>query len=226
MDHLDRVRTPEELLNDLAKAFEFPPVAIRDYRRGRLPVAQVRPLLIQLVQPLWKSAAFTLVPLFGSAYIASASRHCSVAEGLLIVFGVFLHPRDFAELSGWFRTILYFAIALTLLGFGIVQALKIPTHLLFDVLGGSVQWVEGRVNSREEEKHLGERNEETFYYFEMKDRTFPVSRAAFKALDSGGCYKLYFLPRSRVLVAVEPSTLAAAEKESVPTSPTVHTDAA
>ncbi len=208
MDHVDWVRSPEELFTDLAKALDFSPRMIYHYRKGRLPLSQSKVLLKRILKPLGESAAFTLGPLFLAAYYTSMSSDVSLSDGLLQVFGFFRRPWEYAEIHGWLRTILGIKAALASLGAGVYYATKIPIDLAFDILAGRVKCVEGRVNAREEEKRLpGRRDETPFYYFEMKDRAFEVSREAFRAIDPGGSYRMYYGPRSQVLVAMEPSNL-------------------
>lgn len=216
MDDFDQVRSAEQIAFDLAKALQFSITDLPSYRKGIVPVVGCPTLLRKVVEPLLKSAAVTLLPLFSAAYYTSSSRHCSVSEGLLIVFGSIGHVQQVAETDGWFRTVLYFVAGLVLLGLGAYFATRIPLDLLADILGKRVKMIEGRVSAREEETHVpGKRDEVIVYHFDMKDRTFDVPRPAFQALDSGGSYRVYYLPRSRALVAMEPSVLAkeAEEKE-------------
>ncbi|HLJ51596.1 MAG TPA: hypothetical protein VKU01_36570 [Bryobacteraceae bacterium] len=208
MDHIDWVRSPEELFSDLAKALEFRPSLIYQYRKGRLPMSQTRVLLKRILKPLAESAAFTLGPLFLAAYYTAMSSNISLSDGLLQVFGFFMRPWEYAEIHGWLRTVLGIKAALASLGAGVYYATKIPIDLAFDIMAGRVKCSEGRVTVREEEKRLpGRRDESPFYYFEMKERSFEVSREAFRAIDPGGSYRVYYGPRSQVLVAMEPSNL-------------------
>jgi hypothetical protein len=117
--------------------------------------------------------------------------------------------KNFAEEHGWFRTVLYGVGALGLLGLGAYYASRIPIDVFADILEKRVRMSEGRVMAREEEKLVrGKRDDITIYYFEMKERTFQVSRQTFLALDAGGLYRVYYLPRSMRLVAIEPRVLA------------------
>jgi hypothetical protein len=216
MDDFDQVRSAEQIAFDLAKALQFSIGDLSSYRKGIVPVGGCPTLLRKVVEPLVKSAAVTLLPLFLVAYYSSSSRHCSLSEGLLSVFGSIGHIQQLAETDGWFRTVLYVVSGLVLLGLGVYYATRIPLDLLGDILGKRVRMVEGRVSAREEETQVrGKRDEVIVYHFDMKDRTFDVPRPAFQALDSGGCYRVYYLPRSRALIAMEPSVLAkeAEEKE-------------
>lgn len=220
-DH-ETVRSAEQVAFDLGKALNFSISDMPLYRKGILPAACCQPLLHSAVQPLLKSAGFTLLPLFVAAMITSSSRHCSLSDGLLYIFSIVFQFKDFANENGWFKTGLYLAGALTLLGFGIYFATRIPLDMLADVVAKRVRMSEGRVTAREEEK-ITSRDDITLYYFEMKEHKFQVSRATFVALDSGGLYRVYYLPRSHRLAAIEPAVLAkeAEEKEKRLSAPSV-----
>jgi len=219
MDY-DGVRSPEQVLRDLAGGLGFSVNCMAQFRKGRLPAMHVQPLMKKVLRPAMRCAALTIVPLLLLAYAVTASSQASVSEGLHVVYARIMNPKELAEAIGWFRVVLYFAGGLAMLILGIVQATKIPMDLLADVIAGRVAYVEGRITGREVDKNLGQRAEVTLYYFDMKDRTFEVSREAFRAIDSGGSYRAYFTPRGRMLVAVEPSVLAReAEQEQKATQP-------
>jgi hypothetical protein len=222
MDHSDTVPSPEQLGFDLARALQFSITDLRAFRKGILPATSCQVLFGKVLNPFLRSAALTLLPLFGVAFFISSSRHCSISEGLLIFFSTIGHVRELAETEGWFRTVLYFLAGLALLGIGAYHATRIPLDLLADILNKRVRSIDGRVTAREEEKQVGKKRDDVInYYFEMKQCTFPVNRRAFLALDSGGAYRVYYLPKSRTLVAIEPSVLAreAEEKDQVKDRP-------
>jgi hypothetical protein len=210
-DH-DTVRSAEQIAFDLGKALQFSVSDLPLFRRGILPASRCQPLFEDILRPLFMSAAFTLGPLFAVAIWVSFARHSSVSDGLLTVFSTFFQVKDFAEEHGWFKTVLYAAGALTLLGFGVYHATRIPLDIFGDIMIKRVRMGEGRVTAREQEKP-GKRDDVIEYLFEMKERTFQVSRATFRALDSGGLYRVYYLPRSCRLVAMEPAVLAKEAEE-------------
>jgi hypothetical protein len=216
MEHLETVRSAEQLGFDLAKALQFSVTDMRAFRKGILPATSCQVLFSRVLSPLLKSAALTLLPLFAVAFLISSSHHSSLSEGVLLFFSRIGHIQDLAETEGWFRTVLYFVVGLVLLGLGVRQALLFPLGLLGDILAKRVRNLDGRVKAREEEKDVGKKRDDVVnYYFEMKQTSFQVNRRAFLAIDSGGAYRVYYLPRSRTLVAIEPSVLAkeAEEKE-------------
>ncbi len=209
MEHHQDVRSAEQLASDLARSLHSSASDLLLLRRGILPAASWNPLLGKVLQPLVKSAILTLAPLFLAAFLASSSHHCSLSDGLLLVVSQIRHVQDLAETEGWFRTVLYAATGLTLLAFGIYYATRIPLDLLADVLAKRIRSVEGRVTAREEERKIrGKRDEVTYFLLEMKQGAFAVSRPTFLALDSGGLYRIYYLPRSRTVVGIEPASLA------------------
>jgi len=214
VSHTETVRSVEQLGFDLASALQFSIRDLRAFRKGILPAAS-RPILFRKVMgPLLRSAALTLLPLLGVAFLISSSQHCSLSEGVVILFSRIGHVQEFAETEGWFRTVLYFLAGLSLLGLGAYHATRIPLDLLADILARSVRTVGGRVTVREEEKSSGRKRDDVInYYFDMKHCTFQVDRRSFLAIDSGGAYHAYYLPRSRTLVAIEPSVLAREAEE-------------
>ena len=211
-DHHETVRSPEQIAFDLAKAMQFSLPDLRSARKGILPLSSFQPLFKKVLRPLVKAAGFTLIPLMTAAYLASPSH--KISEGLVIVFSILGNIKEFAADHGWLRTILYIMGILVSVGFGVYNATKIPLDIVGDMLAKRVRAAEGRVTVREEDKK-GKRDTVTIYYFQMKERSFQVSRKAYLALDDGGSYRVYYLPRSQTLVAIEPTVLAkeAEEKE-------------
>ncbi len=214
MDHSDTVRSPEQLGFDLARALQFSVADLKTFRKGILPTSSCQVLLGKVIQPILKAAAFTLLPLFGAAYYLGMAHNGSIADGLTTLFSSVSHVKELAEEQGWFRTVLYFLAALGFLGVGVYYALRIPLDLLGDIIAKRVKVMDGRVKAREEEKNAGKKRDDVItYYFEMRQCTFEVGRLACRALDSGGAYRVYYLPRSRTLVAIEPSLLAKEAEE-------------
>jgi hypothetical protein len=215
-DHHEHVRSAEQIASDLGKAMQFSMQDLHAARKGILPLSTFQPLLGTVLRPLARAAGFILIPWVTAAYFASSHNNCSIFQGLAIVFTNLGHIPDFAKDHGWFRTVLYIKALFLPTGYGFYCATKVPFDLVRDMLGKRVRSAEGRVTLREEDKKVpGKRDEVSFYYFHMKERTFHVSRKAFLAIDDGGSYRAYFLPRSHTLVAIEPSILAkeAEEKE-------------
>jgi len=215
-DHHELVRSPEQISFDLGKAMQFSQADLQAARKGILPLSSFQALLGTVLKPLVRTAGFILVPWTLAAYFASSHQNCSIFQGLAIVFSNLGHLPEFAADHGWFRTILYIKALFLPTAYGVYYLTKVPFDLVRDMLGKRVRAAEGRVTLREEDKKVpGKRDEVSFYYFHMKERQFHVSRKAFLAIDDGGSYRAYFLPRSNALIAIEPSVLAkeADEKE-------------
>ncbi len=213
LEHHEFVRSAEQVSSDLGKAMQCSPSDLAAARQGILPISCFQPLLRKVLRPLIKSAVLILAPFLVAAFAGSSH---TIVGGFTAVFTTLGSLPDFAEEHGWFRTILYVKAILGSVGFGVYCATKIPMDVVVDMLGKRVRIAEGRVTTREEDKKVrGKRDEVTFYYFHLKERSFPVSRKAFQAIDDGGSYRIYYLPRSQTLVAIEPTVLAreAEEKE-------------
>jgi hypothetical protein len=216
IDHHDNVRSAEQIASDLAKAMQYTMQDLHAARKGVLPFSTFQPLFGTVLRPLVRAAGFILIPWVTAAYFASSHNNCSIFQGLVIVLSNLGHLPEFAKEYGWFRTIMLIKALFVPTGYGFFCLTKVPFDLVSDMLGKRVRSAEGRVTLREEEKKVpGKRDEVSFYYFHMKERQFHVSRKAFLAIDDGGSYRAYFLPRSNALVAIEPSILAkeADEKE-------------
>ena len=216
MQNLETARSAEQLAFDLAKALQFTLPDLRAFRRGILPAASCQVLLGRALQPLFKSAAVTLGPLIALAYVTSSSHHCSLSDGLLILMSRIVSIRDFAQTEGLFMTVVYVLGGLGLLGLGVYFATRIQLDLLADILAKQVRFYDGRVTAREQDKRSSTKGDALpDYYFETKLCSFLVNRRAFVAIDSGGLYRVYYLPLSKILVAIEPTVLAkeAEEKE-------------
>jgi len=199
---------------DLAKAMQFSLADINSVRKGILPVSSFQPLLAKVVRPVIKAIAVVLVPWLTAAYLLSPEHR--ISEGLGTIFGMFGNMPDFVEEHGLFRTIILIKSLVVSAGLSVFWFMKVPLDLVRDILGKRVKAAEGRVTTRDEEKKVrGKRDEVSFYYFHLREKQFQVSRKAYLAIDEGGSYRVYFLPRSQTLIAIEPAILAkeAEEKE-------------
>jgi hypothetical protein len=211
LEHHEYVRSAEEISLDLGKALQCSPSDLAAARQGILPISCFQPLLTKVLRPLGKSAALILAPFIVAAFASSSH---SIVGGFNAVISTLGNLAGFAEDHGWFRTILYVKGILVSVGWGVYYATKIPMDLVADMLGKRVRMAEGRVTTREEEKKVrGKRDEVSFYYFHLKEKSFPVSRKAFTAIDDGGSYRIYYTPRSQTLVAIEPTVLAKEAEE-------------
>jgi hypothetical protein len=76
------------------------------------------------------------------------------------------------------------------------------TGRTLDVLGGQVRSFRGEVSKTKRETHG--RYATTFYYYSIDGQHFLVPAEAYRALIEGQRYRLYYLPRSKALVGIEP----------------------
>lgn len=198
-------RSKQQILRDLAKAFNFSAHSLEANRRGKLAAEQVRSTLIELLRPLVLGAGCVLAPLVLWTVMVMLDRHTSPSESFAYVISYMKSPADVWESLGFFKaTIAGLATLAGLVG-GVWFGRRFSMALYFDLLEHTVVIREGRVESSEHEllRKDGKDPLEQ-YYFHHKNEKFPVSRQAYRAIDGGAAYYIYFLPRSRRLVAVEP----------------------
>jgi len=205
-------RTKEEILADLAKAFQSSPQALAQNRKGDLAMDQWQKLFGRFVRPVLLAGGWIVAPFWGWAAFAIINGSKSMGEGLGSIGTTIFHPTQLLEGHGWFVSGAIIAATVVCVGVGVYHALKIDFALWFDLVERKLVIKEGRVEGREEQifREGGKDPIET-YYFDLKTERFEVNLQAYRAIDSGAAYYLYVLPRSRVLVAAEPKMSAANE---------------
>ncbi len=198
-------RSKEQILRDLAKAFHFSARSLEANRRGKLSMDQMRSTFLELIRPLVFAAGFVLAPLFIWTMLAMFNGRGGSAAAFQYVISSMASPADLWTDLGAFRTTIAALITLAGIVTGAIFASRFSVGLYFDLIDRVVLIREGRIESSEHEvlRKNGKDPLEN-YFFHFKSEKFPVSRKAFLALDCGAAYYLYFLPRSRRLVAVEP----------------------
>jgi hypothetical protein len=82
-------------------------------------------------------------------------------------------------------------------------AVASQVNVFRDLLAGEVASVEGAVEERSITTGSG-RSRRTRHYYEVDGQRFQVSALALQALVRGRRYRLYFLPRSKRVIGVEP----------------------
>jgi len=198
-------RSKQQILRDLAKAFRFSAHSLEANRRGKLASEQVRTTFLELIRPLVFGVGCVLAPLSMWTIMVMLDRHSNPSESFAYVISCMSSPANLWETLGYFRTTVAGIATLGGVIGGFWFARRFSMALYFDLLEHTVVIREGRVESSEHEvlrKNGKDPLEE--YYFHHKNEKFPVSRKAYLALDCGAAYYIYFLPRSRRLVAVEP----------------------
>ena len=165
----------DELLHALAQANHFNLDDLPVLRQGNLGQTSPRRLRQVWIHPVvWLSSA-AVVGAFFVAMIAADT------------------ARDVAPL--------FFSGAIVLGICGLFSAIGAINPTL-DLLGGKVSRVEGLVVKTIRQTYG--RSASTYYYYRLDNQSSLVSPEAFRALLTGRTYGLYFLPRSKQLVGIEP----------------------
>jgi hypothetical protein len=198
-------RSKQQILRDLAKAFRFSAHSLEANRRGKLGPEQVRSTFLELVRPLVFGAGCVLAPLSLWTIMVMMDRRTSSSESFSYVISSMLSPGELWQSLGYFKTAIAGLATLAGLIGGVLFCKRFSMALYFDLLEHTVVIREGRVESSEHEvlRKAGKDPLEQ-YFFHHKNEKFAVSRQAFRAIDCGAAYYIYYLPRSRRLVAVEP----------------------
>ncbi len=147
---------------------------------------------------------------------ASVIRKLPVDEALSEVFMRIVQPQliwTSYEVYGQMNKapLVYSGAAISAVMLFIAGICALPFRLLRDLYDGVVFMEYGRVETEQgENKKRGQPDGIVRYYYRLRDSNpFEVSRPAFDAIDSGGLYAVYYVPRSRIIVAVEPRMDAA-----------------
>jgi len=198
-------RSKEQVLSDLAKALHFSPETLEINRKGRLASEQIKRLAVRCVRSALLISIFLFLPLFLWMVLTSAREQVPLLSAAPLLFKDLLHLGDSAEAHGRFGALLRLVTVLGGFAIGIYLLYRFPFALYFDLLDGTVFAREGRIVAREEQTlRSNGRDPVEKYFFDMKTDRFDVNLAAYKAVENGGLYRVYLLPRSQVLVSLEP----------------------
>jgi hypothetical protein len=166
----------DELRHVLAVANHFNLDDLPAYREGKQGPGTFRRLRQQWATAIWLGlAAFGLALLFTFMVVTEAGQ-------------------DFAPI------VIFIAVFLLLGAVGGTLGDIRPT---LDILGGQVLARRGEVGKFKRETHG--RYATTFYYYTLNGQDWLVSPDAYRALIAGQRYRLYYLPRSKKLVGIEPA---------------------
>jgi hypothetical protein len=198
-------RSKEQVLLDLAKALHFSPQSLVVNREGRVSAEQIKRLALRCIRPAFLISIFLFVPLFIWIGLTSAERQASFVSAAPIFFSDLVHFGESSEIHGRLGALFRMGSVLLSLGIAVLAATRFPFALYFDLLDGTVYIREGRVEAREEQTlRRNGRDPIEKYYFDMKTDRYQVNLAAFRAIENGSVYLVYLLPRSNVIVALEP----------------------
>lgn len=227
LDYLNEsVRTPQEELEDLKKANDFSDTDLLCNRSGKLAAGQTSRLIAQIFRPLVRSflilAGWLLtIVVLASTILAgmhlNSQMHGPAGPVFLERFLLFrgLYIVSFLRI-GALIMVISCAGALII---AVITTLVKTIDLIRDLLTGQVATIQGRVYAAEEENRgtpwdalrdqwtrVHQERSKTYRYA-IRDVALDVSDAGFRAIASGGHYKLYYTPRSRLLLSIEPVNL-------------------
>jgi hypothetical protein len=188
----------EDPLPDLARANRFTMADLEMNRNGKISDTQWMRLLLRALQPVrytggallgWLLCCFcvkTLVPRIVLWIMALLG-----VKGVGVLFGV---------------------VTLACVGAFLISVLKsarTTTLLLVDLKLGKAASIEGRVSpSREDEGGLGMARlygeKHTNHWYVVKNEYFEVDQQAHAALPHGMQFRLYYTPKSKLLLSIEP----------------------
>jgi len=165
----------DELRHALAVTNHFNVDDLPAFREGRLGRAGPRRL-----RQVWTPTAWMLL----------------VAVVLFVVFVVLVSAEASKDLAS-----LAFVFSVLAGIFGLFTGL-FALNPTFDLLGGKVSSAAGVIEKVT--RHTYGRNANTFYYYRLDNFLWTVSPEAQRTLIDGPAYRVYFLPRSKRLMGIEP----------------------
>jgi len=198
-------RSKERVLQDLAKALDFSPESLEANRRGRLSKEQVKRLCGRCIQPATLAFLLGVGPFAIWTWITAGRQQIPFTAAMPALLKELIHAKELFAAHGKFGGGIMLASILAGFAGGAFMALRIPFGLYFDLLERKVELSEGRVVAREEQVlRANGRDPIEKYFFTLRRMKAEVSLAAYRALEDGSIYLVYSLPRSEVLVSIEP----------------------
>jgi hypothetical protein len=186
----------EDPLPKLARANQFTMADLEQNRKGKISEAQWMHLLLRALQPV----GYTGGALVGWVFV------CLIVRAVVPPFVLRLLAMRGIGVA------LVGGITLACVGAFLMAVIKCAgkmTLLIADLSAGKAACIEGRVSpSREDEGGLGlarlygETN--TNYWYVVKDEYFGVTQAAHGALPDREQFRLYYAPKSKLLLSLEP----------------------
>jgi hypothetical protein len=210
IDDASAFRNKEQVLVDLSKAMGFSPASLEANRVGRLSAEQFKQFIPRCLNPAAIAVAAAIAPFLLWVSLTGMREHVSFTAALSIFVGQLLHVGEMAEKQGKISTVVTVGSVLAGLGFAAYSAMRFSPGMYFDLLAREVVAREGRVIAREEQTlRPNGRDPIEKYFFDVKDKRYDVNFACYKALENGSTYLMYVLPRSGVLVSMEPKIIKA-----------------
>jgi len=201
IEEATRYRSKEQVLQDLSKALHFSPECLEANRKGRLSTEQIKILAPQVARPALLTAIFAVAPFLVWTWITAQRQQIPFGNAVPVLF------KELMEAHGKIGGISMLASILISLGIAALMASRVPVMLYLDLLDRKVETREGRVVAREEQVNRANgRDPIEKYFFSLRYLNMPVTLAAYRALEPGSIYLVHLLPRSEVLVSIEPKT--------------------
>ncbi len=198
-------RSKEQVLYELSKALQFSPESLEANRQGRLATDQAKRLYSNCFRPVVLALVFALAPFLAWTQITSTRQQISFLAAFPALIAELTHLQDLFEAHGKMGGGLMLGSILISLGIAVLFAFRISAALCFDLLDRKVTKKEGRVVAREEQiNRANGRDPIEKYFFSLRFLNMPVNLAAYRALEAGSIYLVYLLPRSELLVSIEP----------------------
>jgi hypothetical protein len=198
-------RNKERVLEDLAKALHFSPESLEANRKGRLSKDQIKQFAPRCIQPTVLTFIFAVAPFAVWTWITAGRQQLSMENAFPVLLTELTHVNDLFEAHGKMGGVMMLASIIVPLALAVIMAFRTPLQLYFDLLDRKVEAREGRVVAREEQiNRANGRDPIEKYFFSLRYLNMPVTLAAYRALEAGSVYVVYLLPRSEVLVSIEP----------------------
>jgi hypothetical protein len=210
-------RTKDQVLFDLSKALGFSPESLEANRVGRLSGDQFKKFIGPALAPAGLAVISAAAPFLLWVSLAGIREHVGFFAAANIFIGRLMHLGEMAEAQGKMSTLMTVVTILAGLGFAFYNLGRFSLGMYFDLLAHQVVAREGRVIAREEQTlRPNGRDPIEKYFFDVKDKRYDVNHAAYKALENGSSYIMYVMPRSGVLVSMEPKIIANANPPAAP----------
>ena len=191
--------TASEMQQDFAGANEFSVEDLKENQAGRISASQMAKLSLQALTPLFSSGA-TLAGWFLFLYILRAILPGFAQSYLLKDASIGILPITIGAVGAFLM--------------GVLTTSRLTFLLMQDLSAGLAAKFEGRVSGSWEEKPCHGMSRlygatEPHYSYVIKDTYFEVSEAGHKLLTTKydtyrPTVKLYYAPKSKLLLAVEP----------------------
>ncbi len=214
-------RSKERVLVELSKALGFSPESLEANRKGQLSKEQAKNLSVRSLQPVIFTLLFAVAPFLLWTHVTSSRAQISFLAALPVLIHDLTHVNDLFEAQGKMGGAIMLGSMVLSLAIAAFLAFRVSVALCLDVFDRKVIMQEGRVIAREEQiNRPNGRDPIEKYFFCLRYLNMPVNLAAYRALETGSIYLVYLLPRTELLLSIEPkvdapeAAVASSEKSS------------